>query len=213
VAFDLTAAYSFGNTKTSQSTGGYAEILPNANIKWETSETLDLGFDSRFLNSRLGLAFSWYDKKTIDWLVRAPVLGSYGTNAPYINGGDVDNKGIEIATNWNDRIGKVTYGVNFNIARNKNEVTRIANGEGIIHGDANVLSQGTTEMYRAQVGFPIGYFWGYKTAGVFQNQAQIDNTTAFLQSKPQPGDLIFVDTNADGKIDTKDKVEALLASK
>jgi len=207
VAFDLTAAYSFGNTKTSQSTGGYAEILPNANIKWETSETLDLGFDSRFLNSRLGLAFSWYDKKTIDWLVRAPVLGSYGTNAPYINGGDVDNTGIEIATNWNDRIGKVTYGVNLNVARNKNEVTRIANGEGIIHGDANVLSQGTTEMYRAQVGFPIGYFWGYKTAGVFQNQAQIDNTTAFLQSKPQPGDLIFVDTNADGKIDTKDKVE------
>jgi len=207
VAFDLTAAYSFGNTKTSQSTGGYAEILPNANIKWETSETLDLGFDSRFLNSRLGLAFSWYDKKTIDWLVRAPVLGSYGTNAPYINGGDVDNTGIEIATNWNDRIGQVTYGVNFNIARNKNEVTRIANGEGIIHGDANVLSQGTTEMYRAQVGFPIGYFWGYKTAGVFQNQAEIDNTSTFLQSKPQPGDLIFVDTNADGKIDTKDKVE------
>jgi len=207
VAFDLTAAYSFGNTKTSQSTGGYAEILPNENIKWETSETLDLGFDSRFLNSRLGLAFSWYDKKTIDWLVRAPVLGSYGTNAPYINGGDVDNKGIEIATNWNDRIGKVTYGVNFNVAHNKNEVTRIANGEGIIHGDANVLSQGTTEMYRAQVGFPIGYFWGYKTAGVFQNQAQIDGTKAFLQSKPQPGDLIFVDTNADGKIDTKDKVE------
>lgn len=207
VAFDLTAAYSFGNTKTSQSTGGYAEILPNENIKWETSETLDLGFDSRFLNSRLGLAFSWYDKKTIDWLVRAPVLGSYGTNAPYINGGDVDNTGIEIATNWNDRIGKVTYGVNFNIARNKNEVTRIDNGEGIIHGDANVLSQGTTEMYRAQVGFPIGYFWGYKTAGVFQNQAQIAGTKAFLQSKPQPGDLIFVDTNADGKIDTKDKVE------
>ncbi|MCX6239645.1 MAG: TonB-dependent receptor [Bacteroidia bacterium] len=207
VAFDLTAAYSFGNTKTSQATGGYAEILPNKDIKWETSQTLDLGFDARFLKSRLGMAFSWYDKKTIDWLVQAPVLGSYGTNAPYINGGDVDNKGFEISANWKDNIGKVTYGANFNLAHNKNEVTRIANGEGIIHGDANVLSQGTTEMYRAQVGFPIGYFWGYKTAGVFQNQSQIAATKAFLQSKPQPGDLIFVDTNGDGKIDTKDKVE------
>jgi TonB-linked SusC/RagA family outer membrane protein len=207
VAFDLTGAYSFGNTKTTQSTGGYAEILPNKDIKWETSETIDLGFDARFLNSRLGLAFDWYNKKTIDWLVRAPVLGSYGTNAPYINGGDVVNKGFELATNWNDHIGKVTYGANFNIAHNKNEVTRIDNGEGIIHGDANVLSQGTTEMYRAQVGYPIGYFWGYKTAGVFQNQAQIAATKTFLQSKPQPGDLIFVDTNNDGKIDTKDKVE------
>ena len=207
VAFDLTGAYSFGNTKTTQSTGGYAEILPNKDIKWETSETIDLGFDARFLNSRLGLAFDWYNKKTIDWLVRAPVLGSYGTNAPYINGGDVVNKGFELASNWNDHIGKVTYGANFNIAHNKNEVTRIDNGEGIIHGDANVLSQGTTEMYRAQVGYPIGYFWGYKTAGVFQNQAQIAATKTFLQSKPQPGDLIFVDTNNDGKIDTKDKVE------
>ncbi len=207
VAFDLTGAYSYGNTKTTQSTGGYAEILPNKNIKWETSETLDFGFDARFIQSRLGLAFDWYNKKTIDWLVRAPVLGSYGTNAPYINGGDVVNKGFELAANWNDHVGKVNYGANFNIAHNKNEVTRIDNGEGIIHGDANVLSQGTPEMYRAQVGFPIGYFWGYKTAGVFQNQAQIASTKTFLQSKPQPGDLIFVDTNGDGKIDTKDKVE------
>jgi len=207
VAFDLTGAYSFGNTKTTQSTGGYAEILPNKDIKWETSETVDLGFDARFIDSRLGLAFDWYNKKTIDWLVDAPILGSYGTKAPYINGGDVVNKGFELGVNWKDHIDKVNYGVNFNIAHNKNEVTRIANSEGIIHGDANVLSQGTSEMYRAQVGFPIGYFWGYKTAGVFQNLEQIAATKTFLQSKPQPGDLIFVDTNGDGKIDTKDKVE------
>ncbi len=207
VAFDLTGAYSFGNTKTTQSTGGYAEILPNKDVKWETSATTDLGFDARFLKSRLGLTFDWYNKKTIDWLVKAPVLGSYGTNAPYINGGDVVNKGIELALNWNDKIGDFTYGANFNIAHNVNEVTRIDNGEGIIHGDANILSQGTTEMYRAEVGKPIGYFWGYKTAGVFQNAEQIRNAKATLQSDPQPGDLIFVDTTGDGKIDTKDKVE------
>lgn len=207
VAFDLTGAYSFGNTKTTQSTGGYAEILPNKDVKWETSQTTDLGLDARFLKSRLGVAFDWYNKKTIDWLVKAPVLGSYGTNAPYINGGDVVNKGIELALNWNDKVGDFTYGANFNIAHNVNKVTRIDNGEGIIHGDANVLSQGTTEMYRAEVGKPIGYFWGYKTAGVFQNAEQIRNTKAFLQKDPQPGDLIFVDTNNDGKIDTNDKVE------
>jgi TonB-linked outer membrane protein, SusC/RagA family len=207
VAFDLTGAYSFGNTKTTQSTGGYAEILPNKDVKWETSQTTDLGLDARFLKSRLGVAFDWYNKKTIDWLVKAPVLGSYGTNAPYINGGDVVNKGIELALNWNDKVGDFTYGANFNIAHNVNKVTRIDNGEGIIHGDANVLSQGTTEMYRAEVGKPIGYFWGYKTAGIFQNAEQIKNTKAFLQSDPQPGDVIFVDTNNDGKIDTNDKVE------
>ncbi len=205
VAFDGASKYSFGNTKDSQSTGGYADILPNEDITWETSEQLDFGFDARFLGSRLGLAFDWYKKDTKDWLVRAPILASYGTGAPYINGGDVENKGVEFAISWNDRAGDFTYGVNLNVAHNENKVTRIANGEGIIHGETNVLSQGTDEMYRAEVGMPIGYFWGYKTAGVFQNQEQINNTDVFLQSDPEPGDLIFVDTNGDGSITEDDK--------
>lgn len=207
VAFDGRNKYSFGNTKESQSTGGYPDILPNTNITWETSEQLDLGFDARFIDSRMGLAFDWYKKTTKDWLVLAPTLASYGTGAPYINGGDVENTGIEIGLNWNDQAGDFTYTINLNAATNKNKVTRIANGEGIIHGEPNVLSQGTVEMYRAEVGKPIGYFWGYKTAGVFQNVEQIANTPAKLQSNPQPGDLIFVDTSHDGKITVDDKTE------
>jgi len=207
VAFDSSNAYSFGNSKTSQSIGGYADILPNKDITWETSEQLNIGADARFIDSKLGVAFDWYQKTTKDWLVQAPTLASYGTGAPYINGGDVENKGFELALNWNDNVGELRYGVNLNLSHNKNEVTRIANGEGIIHGDANVLSQGTTEMYRAEVGYPIGYFWGYKTAGIFQNQEQIDNTAAILQENPQPGDVIFVDTNGDGAITSEDKVE------
>ncbi|MBS2098294.1 SusC/RagA family TonB-linked outer membrane protein [Carboxylicivirga linearis] len=207
VAFDLSNAYSFGNTKTDQTTGGYADILPNPDVTWETSEQLDLGFDARFINSRLGVAFDYYIKTTRDWLVMAPILATYGTGAPDINGGDVENKGIEVALNWNDNIGDFTYGVNFNIAKNKNEVTRLDNAEGIIRGDANVLSQGTPHMYRAEVGKPMGYFYGYKTAGVFQNQEQINNAGPTLQSDPEPGDLIFVDTNGDGVIDENDKTE------
>nr|WP_321406282.1 TonB-dependent receptor [uncultured Carboxylicivirga sp.] len=207
IAFDETTKYSFGNTKTSQSSGAYADILPNPDVTWETSEQLDLGLDARFINSRLGVAFDWYIKSTKDWLVRAPILASYGTGAPYINGGDVENRGVELALNWNDNIGEFRYGVNFNIAKNKNEVTKIANSEQIIHGESNVLSQGTTEMYRAQVGYAMGYFWGYKTAGVFQNQEQINNAGPTLQTDPQPGDLIFVDTNGDGVIDENDKTD------
>ena len=142
-------------------------------------------------------------------MVQAPVWASYGTGAPYINGGDVQNKGVEIALTWNDQVGEdFTYGVSFNIGTNKNEVTRIANTEGIIHGPTNVLSQGTAEMYRAQVGYPIGYFWGYETAGVFQNQQQIDNYVAnggAVYDGVQPGDVIFVDTNGDGVLSDDDK--------
>ncbi len=215
VSFDATAAYSFGNSKDSQTTGAYPSNLANPDVTWEKSEQLDLGFDSRFLNSRLGLSFDYYDKKTKGWLVQAPIALYYGvgtSGAPYINGGDISNKGVEAVLTWNDRIGRdFTYGVNANVSYNQNKVTRIANSEGVIHGDVNILGQGTSEMYRAQVGFPIGYFWGYKTGGVFQNQADIDAWKAagngILQSNVQPGDLKFVDLDHNGKIDDKDKTK------
>lgn len=201
----LKSNYFFGPDKQTISSGAYPDILPNKDVTWETSEQLDLGLDARFLGSRLGLSFDYYIKTTKDWLVQAPILDSYGTNAPYINGGDVRNKGIELALNWNDHVGDFTYGVNLNLSHNKNEVTRIANSEGIIHGSPNILSEGTTEMYRAQEGYPIGYFYGYKTLGVFQSEKQIAEYTGAKLSGTAPGDLIFADTNKDGVIDDKDK--------
>ena len=206
--------YSFGNDKENPQPGGYPSNMPNPNVTWEKSDQVDAGLDARFLKSRLGLNFDWYLKRTLGWLVQAPVLGSYGvgtTGAPYINGGDIRNRGIEIALNWNDHAGDFTYGINWNLSYNQNEVTSIANSEGIIHGNSNVLSQSTTEFYRAQVGFPVGYFWGYKTSGVFQNAADINAWRAagngILQSNPQPGDLKFTDLNHDGVINDDDKTE------
>ena len=205
-AFDESNGYYFDSGKLTQTVGGYADILANPDVTWETSEQLNFGIDSRFLNSRLGLTFDWYVKTTKDWLVRAPISGVWGLNPPFVNGGDIENRGFEIALNWNDKVGDFNYGATVNFAHNKNEVTRIANAEGIIHGDANVLSQGTTEMYRAQEGYPIGYFYGYKTAGVFQNWSQVDGTAA-KYAGAQPGDLIFVDSNNDGKITEGDRTQ------
>lgn len=205
IAFDSLNSYVYGTDKITQTTGAYANILPNEDISWETSEQLDLGIDARFFNSRLGFAFDYYHKTTKDWLVQAPILASYGTGAPYINGGDIVNKGFEIALDWNERFKDFNYGINFNLSFNKNEVTRIANTEGIIHGPSDVLTAlSDGEIYRAEVGYPIGYFYGYKTAGVFQNQEQVDATTAKL-STAAPGELIFVDVNGDGEISEADK--------
>ena len=205
--------YRFGNDMNTTSLGGFPANIANPVVTWEKSNQTDIGLDARFLNSRLSLAFDWYIKKTIGWLVQAPILASYGvpaSGAPYINGGDIKNQGMEVALGWNDHAGNdFTYGINANLSYNTNKVTRIANSEGIIHGRGSVLSESTGEMSRVQVGYPVGYFWGFKTAGVFQNQADIDAWKAegngFMQGNPRPGDLKFVDLDHNGVIDNKDK--------
>ena len=184
--------------------GAYANIVPNPDVTWETSEQLDLGFDARFLNSRLGLTFDWYKKTTKDWLITGENVAIYGTNPAAINGGDVENTGIEIALTWNDRIGKdFSYNIGVNFATNKNKVTRIANQNKYINGPSGVLSQGTEYIYRAQEGFPIGYFYGMSYSGIWQNQEQIDaarQAGKAVLDNAQPGDCIWDDYNGDGVI-------------
>jgi len=185
-------------------TGAYANIVPNPDVTWETSEQLDFGFDARFLDSRLGVNFDWYKKTTKDWLIVAPRIATDGTNPAYVNGGDVQNTGIELGLTWNDRIGKdFRYNASINLATNKNEVTRIANENGYINGTNGVLSQGTEYIYRAEVGKPIGYFYGMSYSGIWQNQAQIDQARAdgkAVLDGAQPGDCIWDDWNGDGVI-------------
>lgn len=204
------AWYFFGTDKTSQTIGSYPPILPNPDVSWETSQQLDFGTDMNFLNSRLQFSFDWYKKDTRDWLVVAPALSTNGTGAPFINGGQITNKGIELSLRWNDRIGEFTYGVSASLSHNNNEVVDIANDEKIIHGPSNVLAQGTAEMFRAEVGYPVGYFWGFETEGVLQDSAEAANWVG-PEGEPyftrqQAGDVKFVDQNNDGEIDDDDKV-------
>lgn len=203
------AQYYFGTDKSSATIGSYPDLIPNKNLKWETSRQIDIGLDSRFFRSRLGFNFDWYDKKTVDWLVQPTPLGSWGTGGPYVNGGDVVNKGFEIGLSWDDNIGGFRYGIKGNIAHNKNKVLSIDNSYGYINGVSDILTPNTTYLYRAEVGYPIGYFRGYKTGGIFQNQAQIDNYLNAEGNKimptAKPGDVIFLDLNENGTIDEGDK--------
>ena len=203
------SGYKFGSateisTSGTPMTGAYANIVPNPDLTWETSEQLDFGFDARLLNSRLGVNFDWYTKKTKDWLITGPMIAVMGTNPAAINGGDVKNTGVELALTWNDRIGKdFSYNIGVNFTYNKNEVTRIANDNHYIDGDSGVLSQGTEFCYRAEEGKPIGYFYGMSYSGIWQNQEQIDAARAAgkaVLDNAQPGDCIWDDWNGDGVI-------------
>ena len=203
------AGYKFGSDMATSvsgtpNTGAYANIVPNPDLTWETSEQLDLGFDARFIDSRLGVNFDWYKKMTKNWLITGPNIAIYGTNPAAINGGDVMNTGIELALTWNDRIGKdFSYNAGVNITTNKNRVTRIANENHYINGPSGVLSQGTEYIYRAEEGKPIGYFYGMSYSGIWQNQAEIDaarEAGKAVLDGAQPGDCIWDDYNNDGVI-------------
>ena len=206
--------YNFGATGGTDAwvMGAYTERLANEKVKWETSEQYNVGLDARFLRQRLSLTLDGYIKSTKDWLVQAPILATAGTGGPVINGGDVKNKGIEVGLSWNDQIGKdFVYSVGANFAYNHNEVGNIPTLDGIIHGATNQIYQNAEEFYRAENGHAIGYFWGYKTAGLFQNQKEINDWIAagngIYQADVKPGDVKYIDVNHDGVINASDKVD------
>lgn len=216
--YDATARYFFGDSKQmgTEATGIIAGVLQNPDITWETQQMTDIGLDMRFLRSRLGLTFNYYLRETKDWLLPAPISSTWGFDAPNMNAGAVRNQGVELALTWNDQIGDFTYGINLNGSYNKNEVTDINNEAGVINGPGDLLSQGTTFIYRLEKGQPMGYFYAYKTDGILQNQAEADAYNAATGSTAQPGDVRFQDlfgpvdangkkTGPDGKIDDNDR--------
>ena len=187
-------------------TGAYAKNAPNPDVTWETSEQINVGLDARFISGKLGVNFDWYVKKTKDWLLQAPMNEVLGYEEPaMINGGDVKNTGFELALSWRDQIGEdFSYHANVNVATNKNEVTRIANDQGLINGQTKALFENSSYVSRVEEGHPIGYFYGMSYSGIWQNQAQIDNAVASGKAVlpgAVPGDPIWDDYNNDGTID------------
>jgi TonB-dependent starch-binding outer membrane protein SusC len=206
--YDKNYHFGTGNNELPLDPGASPDALNTPDLKWETSEQLDLGVDFTLLKD-ITVNFDYYKKTTKDWLVQASVPFIAGAQAPYINGGNIENSGFEIGAAYNARFGddwKLT--VNANISKNRNEVTRVANQNGIIYGETNLLFQGIDEINRVQEGMPIGYFYGLQTDGIFQNQAEIDAYSQdgnLVQPNAVPGDVRFVDRNGDGAITADDK--------
>lgn len=217
-AFDTSSYYTFNGNPDLYVSGAAPSRLPNEDLTWETSEQLNIGLDARFLNGRLGFTADWYNKKTKDLLVAVPVDPTTGFSTQMKNAGTVENKGIELSLSWNDKIGKdFHYNVGWNMAYNHNEVTEVKSNQAYNNGGKDLLAQNTGYMARFEEGHPIGYFWGYKTEGVMQNEADVQayldkNCKGNAANSKQgtdikPGDLKFVDVNGDGVINDDDKTE------
>jgi TonB-linked SusC/RagA family outer membrane protein len=198
--------YSFGNEGAIAS--GYANLtLDNPDLKWEQTSQANIGFESTFFNT-LNLTVDLYKKKTTGILRPINIPGYVGvaTN-PAGNVADMENKGIEVELGYKKRFGEMNFSVNGNVSYLENKVTYIASDSDYIAGDAGFQSMG--QVTRTQVGQSYNSFYGFKTAGIFQNQAEIaayTNTSGgLIQPNARPGDFRWIDTNGSGSIDDADK--------
>ena len=174
----------------------------NPDLKWETTRQLNIGLDLQFFNS-IDVSANYFIKNTNDLLFSPDVsalIGSYGPGGypPIINAGNVSNKGIEFEFTYaTDPKNKVGMNVNFNFTYIDNEVKSVPQGVDFLPGAS--FGVGGNTATRFEVGFPIGYFIGYQTDGIFQSQEEIDNASVY-QPGAQVGDLRFVDVDGDGEI-------------
>ena len=186
--------------------------LPNPSVKWEQSEQFDVGADFKLLNNKIDINTDYFIKTTNNLLIgNIPVSGILGVGAPgsagpTVNAGTVRNSGFEFAVGYRGNISDDwTFNVNYNLTTLKNEVLEVNNGSGFVEGGN--FGVGQPLPARMEVGLPIGYFYGYKTDGIFQSQAEVDAhpSQAALGAEAVPGDIRYVDFNKDGKINSDDR--------
>lgn len=182
--------YQYGVEDSGPSYGSKPSGLANPNLKWETSEQLDLGVEMRFLRNRLAFSADYFDKKTKDLLVNINPVPELGVAETTVNAGSVLNRGFELEASWRDNIGKdFSYSVSANFSTLHNEVTYLDSSISRLEGATGGVD-GTNNPIRTafEVGYPIWYFRGYQYEGV----------------NPETGEAILTDVNSDGNISDGD---------
>lgn len=181
--------YQYGVEDGAPSYGSKPSGLANPNLKWETSEQLDLGVDLRFLKSRLAISADYFNKKTIDLLVDINPVPEIGVGSTTVNAGSVLNRGLELEASWKDLIGDFSYSISANFSTLHNEVTYLDPSISRLEGATGGVD-GTNNPIRTafEVGKPIWYFRGYKYDGV----------------NPETGEAIIRDLNEDNQISDAD---------
>lgn len=164
--------------------GAVIDKLVNTDLRWERTSQLDIGIDLRAFDSKLNFSVDYYNKKTKDLIVQGTGPLSVGNDYPYVNGGDVTNKGFDFELGYRDEIGDFKYSVNMNLSTLDNEVSSLK-VDSPVAGD-NLRGHNLTWF---EEGYPIWYFKGYKTAGI----------------DPTNGDPIIVDTDGDTEITAADQ--------
>lgn len=196
------AGYPIDGSTSSPSIGFDAAGFGNPDAKWETTTSNNIGLDLSMMNSRLSFNLDLFDNATTDLLFRTPVTYTAGdAGAPSFNVGEINNKGFDVALSWDDKKGDFGYGLSLNVSSYKNEVVKLSdNADTRLFGDSSRVPSLTV----TQAGEPISSFFGFKTVGIFQSQAEADAWPTY-ESYNAPGKLKVADINNDGVINDDDR--------
>lgn len=194
--------YYFDQSGTPQA-GLIQSSVPNENIKWETTRSVNIGIDLGFFNNKITTSFDWFDRKTSDILMQLSMPGMFlgSLSAPYQNVGEVRNRGWEWSANYQDHSGDFGWYAGFNVTHVKNEI--------LYMGGLNERISGSTIN---RVGDAIGAYYAYKAVGIYRTEADLNRTNAkgekIMQNgiAPKLGDIMYQDTNNDGNITPDDRV-------
>lgn len=188
--------------KDEKYTGGrYEASIANKDIKWEVTTQTNVGIDLTLFN-HLDITADYFQKNTSDVLLQVPITALAGVDSePWVNAGKVRNRGFEFSMAWNGEKNGFTYNVYGNFSTIKNEVTSLGSGNEAIFGG----SYRGSNITRTVVGEPMAHFYGYKTDGIFKNQADVDAYNAKYHKNAQIGDVKFLDLNNDNIVDDNDK--------
>ncbi len=170
--------------------GDAAALLnfPTPDLTWETNTTYNIGFDAELLQGKFRFSAEYYNRFTDGILQAYPIPALIGfIGNPVINLAQVSNTGFEFEGNFNQTVGDISFNAGFNLTTVRNRVLRLFNDVPVGSGSG-----------RVQVGHSINSIFGYKTAGIFQSQAEVD---AFLATTTDPGfsafkgagDIIYTD--------------------
>ncbi|MCC8408211.1 TonB-dependent receptor [Mucilaginibacter sp. UR6-1] len=196
--------YAFGGTGVS---GSAITTIANPDIHWERTAMTNVSLEAGFLNNQLNTTVTYFNKATKDMLIAPSLVGAYGlVTIPFQNIGEMSNKGFEVDINYQGG-SEVKYTVGANASFIKNKVTTL-NGPGTFIG-STVYGRSSQEISRTYEGQPIASFYGWKTNGLYQTQAEIDSDPALAndsrKANIKPGDVRFLDLNNDGLIDGNDR--------
>ncbi len=194
-SINLGQDYSFGGALSS---GAAATAYSDPNTSWETTNTYNLGLDANFLNNHVNFSVDLYKKYTIDILRAVSIPDQIGgLTGPSKNVGTMQNTGIEFTLGYHNNIGNFNYGINGNIAYNKNKVIDL-NGEILYSYNTNLATI-------TKAGYPANSYYIYQAIGIFQSADEVAKSP-FQSATTTAGDLKYRDINGDGKINSDDRV-------